>query len=95
MDSYSFRNPESGKFKIYFGSDLKDSLKPERITLGDAYPNPTSGKSIIPFTLPASSGLFQVKIEMYNMMGQKVGTLIQGDFASGFIKQNGMAQMTH
>jgi len=85
-NSYSFKNSESSRFKIFFGSDLKDSVKPERISLGDAYPNPTTGKSIIPFTLPASNGSFQVKIEMYNMMGQKVGTVVQGDFAPGFYK---------
>ncbi len=64
------------------GSD--DSL-PSSFLLGQNYPNPFNGTTIIPFTIPAA-GLGEdifVKLEVYNLSGQRVVSLLSGALASG------------
>lgn len=45
----------------------------ENYTLGNAYPNPFNGKTLIQFFLEKSG---EVKIEIYNLVGQKIRTLV-------------------
>lgn len=85
--TYVFDASSSNSFKIYFGKDLKDSVKPDKVTLGNAYPNPSTGRTIIPFTLPNSSPSHAVRLELYDVLGQQIGTLIQGELAPGFYQQ--------
>jgi len=82
--SYNFNPKESNRFRIYFGEKLKDKIRPDKIFLGKAFPNPSTGVSVIPFTLPENSSGYQVKLEVYNMVGQKVSTLVEGQFKPGF-----------
>ena len=71
-------------FKVYFGEDLKSKIKPEAIGLGQAYPNPSQGNVNIPFTLPENRSGYEVVLEVYNTMGQKVSSLVDGHFEPGF-----------
>jgi len=82
--SYSFNPLESNRFRIYFGEKLKDKIRPDKILLGKAYPNPSTGVSLIPFTLPENGSSYQVRMEVFNMLGQKVATLVEGQFKPGF-----------
>ena len=81
---YQFDSKTSSRFRIYFGDDLKKEIKPEYITLGTAYPNPAQSQTTIPFTLSENGSAYSVTLEIFDSMGKKVGTLVQGDFASGF-----------
>lgn len=81
---YQFDARTSSRFKIFFGDDLKKEIKPERITLGIAYPNPAQSQTTIPFTLSENGSVYHVSLEIFDSMGKKVGTLVQGDFTSGF-----------
>lgn len=81
---YQFDARTSSRFKIFFGDDLKKEIKPERITLGIAYPNPAQNQTTIPFTLSENGSVYHVSLEIFDSMGKKVGTLVQGDFTSGF-----------
>ena len=54
-NSYEVNPKKSGVFQIYFGQNLADKIRPQRIILGEAYPNPGNGNISIPFTLPALS----------------------------------------
>jgi len=82
--SYNFNPLESNRFRIYFGETLKDKIRPDKILLGKAYPNPSTGVSLIPFTLPENGSSYQVRMEVFNMLGQKVATLVEGQFKPGF-----------
>ena len=82
--SYSFNPMESDKLRIFFGENLENKIRPDRILLGKAYPNPTSGVSVVPFTLPEHNGSYQVKLEVYDMLGQRISTLAAGDYKPGF-----------
>ena len=59
------------------GSDLI----PENINLSQNYPNPFKGSTIIPFDLPESR---YVVINIIDVKGRKIRTLIDGNQSSGF-----------
>jgi Secretion system C-terminal sorting domain len=52
----------------------------EDMTLGQSFPNPTSGEAIITFELSSASN---VSMNLTNMYGQEVAVLANGDFAAG------------
>ena len=54
---------------------------PERFTLGPNYPNPFNPSTIIPYQLAASSA---VRLEVFNLLGQHIATLVDGARPAGF-----------
>lgn len=70
-------------FKIYFGQDLKSKLKPDGVFLGNAFPNPSNKLINIPFTVSGSDN-YLVRLEVYDMMGKKVTTLVDKELQSGY-----------
>jgi alpha-N-arabinofuranosidase len=50
-----------------------DSDLPRKVGLGQNYPNPFNPTTTIPYTLPSATN---VKIEVFNVMGQRVTTLL-------------------
>jgi flagellar hook assembly protein FlgD len=57
-----------------------DHIKPSDFSLSQNYPNPFNPVTNFQFTLPKSS---HVKIEIFNIVGQKVATLVDGDMKPG------------
>jgi len=58
--------------------------RPRRFVLGPNFPNPFNSLTTIPFSIPAlrtGSGL--VRMEVYNIRGQRVRTLMDGRLAPG------------
>ncbi len=56
------------------------TLLPGRVRLAQNYPNPFNPVTAIRFDLPAKS---QVQLEIFNILGQKVGSLADGEFPAG------------
>ena len=54
---------------------------PERFALGPNYPNPFNPSTIIPYQLAASSA---VRLEVFNLLGQHIATLVDGERPAGF-----------
>jgi hypothetical protein len=62
------------------GLDLTDSSIPTEYNLAQNYPNPFNPNTTIHYELPKGS---DVKLSVYNLLGQKVKTLVSGWNAAG------------
>ena len=60
---------------------LSGRALPERFALGPNYPNPFNPSTIIPYQLAASS---EVQLEVFNVLGQHIATLVDGERPAGF-----------
>ena len=62
-------------------SVLTGRALPECFSLGQNYPNPFNPSTIIPYQLTTSS---EVRLEVFNLLGQHIATLVDGERAAGF-----------
>ena len=60
---------------------LGGRVLPARFALGPNYPNPFNPSTIIPYQLAASA---EVRLEVFNLLGQHIATLVDGERAAGF-----------
>jgi hypothetical protein len=60
--------------------NVDDTLRPEPFIIANAYPNPFNLATTIQFAIPFSE---KVKIDVYNVSGQRVITLADGVFIAG------------
>jgi len=59
---------------------LKSDLVPQGFALGQNYPNPFNPETQIAFSLPHNS---KVELSVYNVLGQKIATLVNTEMAAG------------
>ena len=72
---------ESGYFALPLNALRQAAPRPAHIQLGQNYPNPFNPSTIIPYQLPAPT---RVRLEVFNILGQRVATLVDGKQAAGF-----------
>ncbi|MDZ7647641.1 MAG: T9SS type A sorting domain-containing protein [Cytophagales bacterium] len=84
QDSYDFDLSKSKNYKIYYGNNLKEKVKPQGIVLGEVFPNPSSGLVTIPFTVSGNDFKYHVRMEIYDMTGRKIASLLDEELAPGF-----------
>ena len=58
---------------------------PDRLTFLAPYPNPAAGRATLSYTLPASG---PVRIAVYNVLGQEVAVLAQGEARAGRVERH-------
>jgi len=68
---------------VLTGSFLEGDLAdvPSEFALLNNYPNPFNASTVIDYQLPVSS---TVKLEVYNLLGSKVATLVNGEQEAGY-----------
>ncbi|MEL6593706.1 MAG: hypothetical protein AAFQ68_26630, partial [Bacteroidota bacterium] len=73
-------------FKVYYGwpSFIEDALQPDKLYLGQAYPNPSEGPVTIPFSLPASQNAYPVRIVITDLLGRQLREVIDANLTAGF-----------
>ena len=74
-------NPEYQPARVRWHGSLADLLLPAQVELDQNYPNPFNPSTSIPFALPNTPG--DVRLEIYNVIGQRVRTLMAGPMDSG------------
>jgi hypothetical protein len=81
---YTFNYHEDYSFKIHFGdkSYIEDIAKPSNVVLSDAYPNPMSSSTKIPFTV--TKDRTHVRLGVYTLQGQELQTLVNDNLDPGF-----------
>ncbi|MFT7196394.1 MAG: hypothetical protein ACI83W_000751, partial [Marinoscillum sp.] len=67
---YAFDLQGKKSFKIFFSQDPDDLFTSERISIGDAYPNPFEKQVNIPISLPEHDEDFNVKLEVIDLTGR-------------------------
>ena len=72
---------ESGYFAFPLKRMRRAAPLPARLHLGQNYPNPFNPSTIIPYQLPAP---VRVRLEVFNILGQRVATLVDGERPAGF-----------
>ena len=70
----------TGYFALPLAAPTGQAL-PARFALGPNYPNPFNPSTIIPYQLAASS---QVRLEVFNLLGQRIATLVDEARPAGF-----------
>ena len=71
---------ESGQFVLSLGALGSGQALPEGFGLGQNYPNPFNPRTVIPYKLAADGS---VRLEVFNLLGQRVVTLVDGEQAAG------------
>ena len=73
---------ESGHFTLSLGAlSAGSAALPQQFALGANYPNPFNPSTIIPYQLPTA---MHVRLEMFNILGQHIATLVDGERSGGF-----------
>ncbi len=65
-----------------WSNSLFDILLPQQAALDVNYPNPFNPSTVIPFALPGAAS--DVQLQIYNLLGQRVRSLLSGPMAPGF-----------
>ena len=72
---------ESGYFAFPLKALRRAAPLPARLHLGQNYPNPFNPSTIIPYQVPVATRL---RLEVFNILGQRVATLVDGERPAGF-----------
>jgi hypothetical protein len=87
--------PEKGAntYTLVIGSaqaveEVKNRITPERFTLAQNYPNPFNNQTVIEYSIPESVSNRQVVLEVFDIQGRRVTTIVNEHQPAGFYTVN-------
>ena len=72
---------ETGHFTLSLPASAPGTALPQGFALGQNYPNPFNPSTIIPYQIPTAA---HVRLEVFNLLGQRVATLVDAERPAGF-----------
>ena len=78
--SISTTTDETGHFTLALQAFAPGSALPQGFALGQNYPNPFNPSTLIPYQIPTAA---HVRLEMFNVLGQRIATLVDGEQSAG------------
>ncbi|MBI2501832.1 MAG: T9SS type A sorting domain-containing protein [Candidatus Latescibacteria bacterium] len=81
LDGGMLLAPDYERSPVRQGKNLADWLLPTQPALDQNYPNPFNPSTVIPFSVPQRQ---EVRLAIYDVLGQRVRTLVSGPLAPGF-----------
>lgn len=79
VTSFRKEQPEFGQVSLAFAAGVSDNL-PKEYALEQNYPNPFNPSTNIALALPTAG---KVEVSVFNVLGQKVNTLLSGELPAG------------
>ncbi len=75
INRYAFKPSATARFKIYFGENILNTIRPPQLGIGSPYPNPLAADYSATFNLalPDSSEDYQISLQVYSNTGILVG----------------------
>ncbi len=70
-----------GRFNVTYTSVASERLLPKEFELSQNFPNPFNPSTRIEFGVPRAG---HVSLELYNMIGERVATLVDGEKSAGY-----------
>ena len=74
------RDAQNGILYLKGYLPTKQATIPDKISLSQNYPNPFNPETQINFAIPKFSSM---KVEVFNVLGQKIKTLVNGEYQAG------------
>jgi Beta-propeller repeat len=83
---YSFKKRNENRFKVFFGSKqfTKEKTRPNSIVFHSVFPVPASSQVTFAFSTPDNSGMTNTSLDVYNQLGQRIASLINGVLETGY-----------
>ncbi len=73
--------PAAGSYRVVWSENSQTIMLPDRLELSQNYPNPFNPETTIGFALPEAGW---VKLEIFDLLGRKVATLLDGHQGPGY-----------
>ena len=87
QDGLAYVAEKEGGLSIYnnalYVSSVSNGIVPEQFSLSQNYPNPFNPTTMIEYAIPAAFGASDVSLEIFNVLGQNVQTLVNQKQSSG------------
>jgi len=86
VSDYEFKVYEVKGLEIHYGNSdyIMDKLSTRTVLLGRNFPNPLEHSTLIPFSLPNTSRIFNVILSIIDLQGRKLITLLDGKLPPGY-----------
>ena len=83
-----------GKKSFVEGNNAGVVLTPSSMKLYANYPNPFNPETVIRYTVPDASASYTVTLKIFNVLGQEIATLVNGQKSAGYyeVKWNALQQ---